>query len=114
MRWILLALFGAALTATGAVGLVHELAHGSDIWQRHNWGIALLVPGVWCVWKGLSKRASGGGTDRPIWPGAILLAVLTVIAVALYVFAPPLAVLFVIVVLPFGWAGWVAGWVGRN
>ncbi|HME04320.1 MAG TPA: hypothetical protein VKG38_14960 [Solirubrobacteraceae bacterium] len=28
---------------------------------------------------------------------------LTAIAVALYVFVPPLAALFVIVVLPFGW-----------
>jgi hypothetical protein len=114
MRWILLALFGAVLAAIGAVGLVLELAPGSNIWRRGNWGIALLGPGVWCVWKGLSERASGGETDRPIWPGVILLAVLTAIAVALYAFAPPLAILFVIVVLPFGWASWVAGWVGRG
>jgi len=114
MRWILLALFGVALTAIGALGLVHELGHGSDIWRRDNWGIAPLVAGGWCVWKGLSERASGGGTDRPIWPGVILFAVLTAIAVALYAFAPPLAVLFVIIVLPFGWLSWVTVWDGRD
>jgi hypothetical protein len=114
MRWILLALLGAVLTAIGALGLVLELAHGNDIWRLHNWGIALLVPGVWFVWKGLSERASGGRSNRPIWPGVILFAVLTAIAVALFAFAPPLAVLFLIIVLPFGWVSWVEGWVGRD
>jgi hypothetical protein len=44
----------------------------------------------------------------------MLFALLTAIAVALYAFAPPLALLFVIVVLPFGWVSWVAGWVRRD
>jgi hypothetical protein len=114
MRWSLLALLGAVLTAIGAVGLVIELAHGSDIWRRGNWGIALLVAGGWCIWKGLSERASGGRTDSPIWPGVILFAAVSAIAVALYMFAPPLAVLFVIVILPFGWVSWGTWWVGRD
>jgi hypothetical protein len=114
MRWTLLALLGAALVAIGAVGLVLELAHGSDIWRRHNSGIALLVLGAYCIWKGLSERANGGGSDRPIWPSVVLLAVLAGIAVTLYAVTPPLAVLFAIVVLPFSFGARVGGWFGGD
>jgi hypothetical protein len=66
MRWTLLALLGVALLVIGVVDLSREIAHGSDIWRRHNLGIALLVPGTYCAWKGLSERASDGGADSQI------------------------------------------------
>ncbi len=66
MRWTLLALLGVALIAIGVIDISREIAHGSDIWRRHNLGIALLIPGAYCVWKGLSERASGGEADSPI------------------------------------------------
>jgi hypothetical protein len=111
MRWTLLALLGAGLAAVGIVGLVHEIAHGSDIWRRHNLGIALLVPGGYCIWRGLSERVGGEESDGPIWPSVALFAVLIGIAVALYLIETPLAVLFAIVVLPFCFGSRVAGWL---
>ena len=38
-----------------------NVGHGSDIWQRHNTGIALLALGVVLVLSGLSGRANGAG-----------------------------------------------------
>lgn len=52
--------------ALGVVDLSRELVHGSDIWRRHNLGVCLLIPGAYYLWKGLSERAGGGGTDSPI------------------------------------------------
>jgi hypothetical protein len=113
MRWILPALVGAVLAAFGAVGLAHELAHGDDIWRRHNLGIAPLAGGGVFVWSALSVRANGGG-NRPIWPSVILFAVLTAVTVALYLIAPPVAVLFLIVVAPFGLPSRAESWIGRG
>ena len=67
--------------------------------------------GVVFVWKGLSERVRGAPTDYPIWPGLVWFILLAAIAVALYAFMPPLALLFVIIVLPFGWG---ASWVPRE
>lgn len=114
MRWIVLALLGVVLAAIGAVNLLHEVGHGSDIWQRHNTGIALLALGVVLVLSGLSGRANGAGSGRSIWPGVGLFAVLAAIALALYAVTPPLAVLFLIVVLPFGLGGRAERWLGRD
>lgn len=114
MRWTLLALLGASLSALGIVGLVLELEHGSDIWRRHNSGIALIALGVYCIWKGLSERVNGGGGDRSIWPSVVLFAVLVGIAVALYTVTPALAILFAIVVLPFSFGARGGGWFSRD
>ncbi len=66
MRWTLWALLGVALMTIGVVDLSRELAHGSDIWRRHNLGLGLVIPGVYCLWRGLAERAGGGGTDSRI------------------------------------------------
>jgi hypothetical protein len=110
MRWTLLALLGTALTAVGAVGLVLELAHGSDIWRRHNSGIGFLALGLYFIWIGLSEHVNGGGSGKAVWPPVVLYAVLMGIAVLLYVVTPPLAILFAIVVLPFCFGARVGGW----
>jgi hypothetical protein len=106
MRWTLLALLGAVLLLAGIGGLAVELAHGSDIWRRASAGLGLLVPGAYCLWRGLSERVNGTPPATPIWPGVLLFCVLAGIGVVLYVLAPPLAVLFAIAVLPFGWLRW--------
>jgi drug/metabolite transporter (DMT)-like permease len=106
VRWTLLAVFGAALAAVGVVVVSLELAHGENIWRRGP-GIGLIVGGGVCVWMALSQRESGTPTRDPIWPGLLSFGVLAAIAVALYLFAPrPLAILFLIIVLPFGWLSW--------
>ena len=109
MRWTLLALLGAILIAAGIVGFVLELVHGNDIWSRHAWGFALIASGLYCVWHGLSEGASGS-PGKPIWPAVALFAILAGTAVVLYAIAPPAAVLFAIVVLPFPWGANVQGW----
>ena len=96
--------------AAGVVGFVLELVHGNDIWSRHAWGFALVAAGLYCGWRGLSERASGGGSGRPIWPAVALFVILAATAVILYAIAPPAAVLFAIVVLPFCWGARVQGW----
>ena len=113
MRWILLALLGAVLTAAGVVGLVLELVHGNDIWSRHAWGFALLASGLYCLWQGLSEHASGG-REKPIWPAVALFAILAGTAAVLYAIAPPAAVLFAIVVVPFCWGPGVRGWFSSD
>lgn len=113
MRWTLLALLGVALIAAGVVGFVLELVHGNDIWSRHAWGFALLASGLYCVWRGLSERASGS-PGKPLWPAVALFAVLAGAAVALYAIAPPAAVLFAILVLPLLWGARVQGWFSSD
>ncbi len=114
MRWVLLALLGGVLAAIGAANLLHEVGHGSDIWRRHNTGIALLALGVVLVLSGLSGRANDGGSGGSIWPRVVLFAALAAIALALYALTPPLAVLFLIVVLPFGFGSRAERWLGRD
>jgi hypothetical protein len=63
---------------------------------------------------GGSRAGQRQATDRAIWPSVVLFAVLTAIALALYALAPPLAVLFAIVVLPFYWASSIAGGLGAS
>ena len=97
MRWTLLAIFGAVLAAVGLVGLGLEVAHGSDIWRKGNGGIAPLVIGAFCVWRGLAERARGV-RNKPLWPTLVCLTILLAIGVVLYLLAPSLAFLYAIVV----------------
>ncbi len=94
----------------GVVGFVLELVHGNDIWSRHAWGFALLATGLYCIWRGLSERATGGVRQKPIWPAVAPFVILAGTAVTLYAIAPGAAVLFTIVVLPFCWGARVQGW----
>jgi hypothetical protein len=113
MRWILLAIFGAVLMAVGVVGLGPEIAHGSDIWRRGNGGIAPLVIGGFCVWRGLAGRARGG-RNQPLWPTLIWLTLLLAIGVVLYLLVPPLAFLYAIVVVIIVNFSQVANWLDRE
>jgi hypothetical protein len=115
MRWVLSTLLGAALTAVGIAELAHELVHGSDIWRRHGLGIGLAILGACILWNGLSERANGRATGRPIWPAAILLIAIVAIAAGLYVLSPVAAVLFAIILAPFGMAANVTTrWFGDD
>lgn len=98
------------MIAIGIAELAHELVHGSDIWRRHALGIGLVVLGGCFVWNGLAKRAAGGGAGKPIWPAATLVAVLLAIAVGLYALSPLAAVLFGLIVAPFGLATRATRW----
>ena len=97
MRWTLLVIFGAVLAAAGIAGLGLEIAHGSDIWRRGNGGIAPLVIGGFCVWHGLAERESGA-RNKPLGPTLLWLTALVAVGVILYLLAPPLALLYAILV----------------
>lgn len=113
MRWTLLAIFGAVLAAVGIVGLGLEIAHGSDIWRKGNGGIALIVVGGFCVWHGLAERERGA-RSKPIWPALTWLTVLIALGVVLYVLAPPLALLYALVVGIVARFSLVASWLERE
>jgi hypothetical protein len=113
MRWTLLALFGAALTIAGVAGLGLEIAHGNDIWRKGNGGIAPLVIGGFCVWHGLAERERAA-KPKPLWPALAWLAILLAIGVVLYLLAPPLALLYAIVVAIIVRFSMLASWIGRE
>ncbi|HEY2718072.1 MAG TPA: hypothetical protein VGI52_00470 [Solirubrobacteraceae bacterium] len=113
MRWTLLAIFGAVLAAVGIAGLGLEIAHGNDIWRKGNGGIAPLVIGGFCVWQGLAGRERGA-PDKPLWPTLIWLTILLGIGVVLYVLAPPLAFLYVLLVAIIARFSLVASWLERE
>jgi hypothetical protein len=110
MRWALSVLLGAALIAIGIAELAHEVVHGSDVWRRHGLGIGLVILGGCCAWNGLVKRAAGGGAGKPILPAVTLIAVLLAVAGGLYALSPIAAVLFGLIVAPFGLATKVTRW----
>jgi hypothetical protein len=113
MRWTLLAIFGAVLAAVGIAGLGLELAHGSDIWRKGNGGIAPLVIGGFCVWRGLGERERGV-RSKPLWPTLVWLTILVAIGIALYLLAPPLAFLYAIVVAVIARFSLLASWLDRE
>jgi hypothetical protein len=113
MRWTLLAIFGAVLSAAGIVGLGLEIAHGGDIWRKGNGGIAPLVIGGFCVWRGLAGRESGV-SSKSIWPALVWLTMLLAIGVFLYLLAPPLAFLYAIVVGIIVRFSLLASWLERE
>ncbi len=113
MRWTLLAIFGVVLVAVGIAGLGLEIAHGSDIWRKGNGGIAPLVIGGFCVWRGLVGRERGA-RNKPLWPTLIWLTILFAIGVVLYVLAAPLAFLYAIVVGVIVRFSLLASWLDRE
>jgi hypothetical protein len=113
MRWTLLAIFGAVLAAVGIVGLGLEIAHGSDIWRKGNGGIAPLVIGGFCVWRGLEERERGA-RSKPLWPAVAWLTGLAAVGVVLYLLAPPLAFLYAIIVGIIVRFALVASWIERE
>lgn len=113
MRWTLLAIFGSVLAAIGIAGLGLEIAHGNDIWQIGNGGIAPLVIGGFCVWHGLAERERGV-RSKPLWPTLVWLTILVAIGVVLYLLAPPLAFLYAIVVGVIVRFSLLASWLDRE
>ena len=113
MRWTLLAIFGAVLAAAGIADLSLEIAHGSDIWRRGNGGIAPLVIGGFCIWRGLAERGRDV-RNKPLWPTLAWLTVLVAIGVVLYLVAPPLAFLYAVVVGIIGRFSLLASWLERE
>ena len=99
-------MLGAALAVVGVAGLASEISHGKDVWARSDTGTACLVLGAMFVWGGLSERANGVDPESRIWPKLALLGVLAAIGLGLYLIMPGLAVLFAILVVPFGLARW--------
>ena len=106
MRWALWVVLGVALAVVGVVGLGDEISHGRDVWARSDTGMACLVLGAMFVWGGLSERANGVDPESRIWPKLALLGVLAAIGLVLYLIMPGLAVLFAILVVPFGLSRW--------
>lgn len=113
MRWTLLAIFGAVPATVGIVGLGLEVAHGSDVWRKGNGGIALIVVGGFCVWRGLAERARGA-RNKPVWPTLAWLTILIAVGVVLFILAPPLAFLYALVVGIIARFSLVASWLGRE
>ncbi len=113
MRWTLLAIFGAVLAAVGIAGLALEIAHGSDIWRKGNGGIAPLVIGGFCVWRGLAERERAARA-KPLWSTLAWLTILFAIGAVLYVLAPPLAFLYALLVGIVIRFSLVASWLNRE
>lgn len=99
--------------AVGIVGLGPEIAHGSDIWRKGNGGIAPLILGGLCVWRGLAGRARDE-RNKPLWPTLIWLTLLLAIGAVLYLLAPPVAFLYAIVVVITVNFSRLASWLDRE